>query len=86
MVQKIFKIGRKLNQSLSTLHLTVKLIDRVFSVCANDEIKEQSYDLIANGCLLLASKFEELDMNIPFIVDIQIANKFKITYHQVKAI
>ena len=40
----------------------------------------KSYDLIANGCLLLAAKFEELDMNIPSIVELQIANKFKITY------
>jgi hypothetical protein len=35
---------------------------------------------------MLAAKFEELDMNIPMLFDVQIANKFKITYHQLKGI
>jgi hypothetical protein len=26
--------------------------------------------LIANGCIMLAAKFEELDMNIPLNIDI----------------
>ncbi len=91
LVHKIFALGRKLNQSQLTLHLAVKLLDRVFSSCFNtqqneSQIRKESYDLIASGCLLLASKFEELDMNIPMIGDIQMATKFKQTYHMLKGI
>jgi hypothetical protein len=68
LVQEIFAVGKKLNQSPSTLNLGVKLMDRVFSICP--EISPSSYDLIANGCLLLGAKFEELDMKIPMIIDI----------------
>lgn len=39
-----------------------------------------------NGCLLLAAKFEELDMNIPMIIDVQVVSKFKLTYHMLKGI
>lgn len=35
---------------------------------------------------MLAAKFEELDMNIPMNIDLQIANKFKITYQQLKGV
>lgn len=52
----------------------------------NDQLSKESYELIGNGCLLLASKFEELDMNIPLIIDFMIANKFKITYGMLKGI
>lgn len=69
-----------------TVHLAVKLLDRTFSACKESDINPKSYDLIANGCLLLAAKFEELDMNIPMIVDLQIANKFKISYEMLKSI
>lgn len=91
LVQKMFALGRKLNQSALTLHLAVKLLDRVFSSCFNKEynesqIRKESYDLIASGCLLLASKFEELDMNIPMIGDVQVATKFKQSYHMLKGI
>jgi len=34
----------------------------------------------------LAAKFEELDMKIPLIIDIQLATKFKQTYHQLKGV
>jgi hypothetical protein len=51
--------------------LSIKLMDRIFSICSrNSDVSKQSYDLIANGCLLLASKFEELDMKIPMIIDL----------------
>jgi hypothetical protein len=35
---------------------------------------------------MLASKFEELDMNIPLIIDMQVASKFKLNYHLLKGI
>ena len=34
----------------------------------------------------MAAKFEELDMSIPMVIDFQIANKFKISYHQIKGV
>lgn len=68
------------------MQLAVKLLDRTFSACKESDINLKSFDLIANGCLLLAAKFEELDMKIPSIVDLQIANKFKISYEQLRGI
>lgn len=35
---------------------------------------------------MLAAKFDELDMNIPLLIDIQVANKFKVSYEMLKAI
>ena len=84
LVQKMFELGKKLRQSPLTIHLAVKLLDRVFSLCG--DITPTSHDLVANGCILLAAKFEELDMNIPMVIDFQIANKFKISYHQIKGV
>jgi hypothetical protein len=51
------------------LHLAVRLLDRVFNLLGGNpgDISIDSYDLIANGCMLLAAKFEELDMKIPLI-------------------
>ena len=66
LVKKIFDLGRKLFQSQKTVHLAVKLMDRVFSSCYDFElgcslIRASSLELIGSGCLMLASKFEELD-------------------------
>jgi hypothetical protein len=65
--------------------LAVKHLDRVFSACTAG-IDEETYKLIANGCIILAAKFDELDMNIPMICDMQVANKFKLSYEMLKAI
>ena len=35
---------------------------------------------------MLAAKFEELDMNIPLNFDLQFANKFKVSYEQLRGI
>lgn len=59
-------------------------MDRVFSICPH--IAPQSYELVANGCLLLAAKFEELDMNIPMVFDFQLASKFRLSYHAIKGV
>lgn len=80
----MFELGKKLRQSAATIHLAVKLLDRVFCLCG--DISPPSHELVANGCILLAAKFEELDMNIPMLADFQIASKFKISYHQLKGI
>ena len=36
--------------------------------------------------LMLGAKFEELDMNIPMIIDFLVANKFRITYGMLKSV
>ena len=58
----------------------------MFSLLGGDpsEVAINSYDLIANGCMLLAAKFEELDMKIPLIQDLQAASRYKLSYHQLK--
>lgn len=70
------------------MHLSVKLLDRVFSLLGGSpqDISPDSYDLIQNGCMLLAAKFEELDMKIPLIMDLQAASKYKLSYDQLKGV
>jgi Cyclin, N-terminal domain len=67
LVKTIFSLGKKLDQSGLTLHLTVRLLDRLFSLLGGsiNDIATDSYDLIMNGCMILAAKYEELDMKIP---------------------
>jgi hypothetical protein len=88
LVQLLFKIGKKLDQSCLTIHLAVKLLDRVFSLLggAPEDVSPDSYELIANGCLMLSAKFEELDMKIPLIQDLMAVSKYKLTYHQLKGV
>ncbi len=59
------------------------MLDRVFNLLGGnpEDIAVDSYELIANGCMLLAAKFEELDMKIPLIQDLQVTSKFKLSYH-----
>ena len=82
LVQMIFSLGQKLEQSKQTLHLAIRLLDRVFSLLGGNprDIAIDSYELITNGCILLAAKFEELDMKIPLIQDLQVASRFKLGY------
>ena len=40
LVHKIFTLGRNVNQSALTMHLAVKLLDRVFSSCYNADLGE----------------------------------------------
>lgn len=84
----IFTIGQKLDQSPLTIHLAVRLLDRVFNLLGGNpsDIAIDSYNLIANGCILLAAKFEELDMKIPLIQDLQVMSKFKLSYHQLRGV
>jgi hypothetical protein len=58
-------------------------MDRVFALLGGtkEDVSPESYDLIANGCMLLSAKFEELDIKIPLIMDLQATSKFKLTYH-----
>ena len=69
IVESIFEFGDKLKQRNLTIHLAVTFADillqdeKIF-----DKIKQET--LICT-CLLLASKFDEIDDNIPLIRDLQ---------------
>ena len=69
IVESIFEFGDKLKQRNLTIHLAVTFVDillqdeKIF-----DKIKQET--LICT-CLLLASKFDEIDDNIPLIRDLQ---------------
>ena len=80
MLELICEVGDCLKQSQLTIHLAVNYLDRFLT--AKNKIhqdvtdkkslklalfKKHSLDAVAMSCLLLASKFDELDDNIPLI-------------------
>ena len=79
MLQLIVEVGDCLKQSQLTIHLAVNYMDRFLAAKKNlhrnvsDQnirlflFKDHSLDAIAVTCLLLASKFDEIDDNIPLI-------------------
>jgi hypothetical protein len=60
----------------STFHIAVKYMDFVLS---QKEYHHSKYQLIALTCLILAAKYDELDMNIPFPEDF--ARIAKLPFH-----
>lgn len=79
-------IAKKTGVTKLTLHSTVKLMDRVMSFLQADmnDVASDHYELILYACLLLSSKFEELDRDAPQIWDIVQLSKYKIQYNQLK--
>lgn len=71
---KIMK--KKLCLSDGTFHIAVKYMDYILS---QKEYHQSKYQLIALSCLVLAAKYEELDMNIPFPEDF--ARIAKLPFH-----
>lgn len=65
MVDQIFEMGEKLKQRHLTIHLAVVYLD----ILIQDEkiFEKQRQEVISLTVLLLASKFDELDDNIPLI-------------------
>lgn len=53
-------------------------MDRVFALLG----ETGSEELVANGCLLLASKFEEHDSKTPMLTDLQAASRYRLSYEQ----
>ncbi len=85
LVQKMLSTGKKLGQTISTMHLAVRYFDRTFSICQSG-ILPASYDLIALGCLVIAAKFDELDMNIPMMMDFICISKAPYSYENLRSI
>jgi len=65
LVDWIFEIGEKLKQRVLTIHLAVVYLD----ILIQDEKVFEGFkqEVLSITCLLLASKFDELDDNIPLI-------------------
>ena len=79
MLELVCEVGECLKQSQLTIHLAVNYMDRFLATknklypdIQGNRIKisvfrDHSLDAVAMTCLLLASKFDEIDDNIPLI-------------------
>ena len=82
MLELICEVGDCLKQSQITIHLAIEYMDRFILLrnhftevnddnsdgdVANRIFEGHSLDAVALTCLLLASKFQEIDDNIPLI-------------------
>ena len=90
MLQLILEVGDCLRQSQLTVHLSIEYLDRYLLLrnhfsdhsCAQSEsefvkvlFEGHSLDTVALCCLLLASKFDEIDDNIPMIEEFSKAHE-----------
>lgn len=73
MIEWIFNLGDKLRQRSLTLQLAIVYIDKLFLLERQTEIQNDKY-LWGLTALYLASKYDELDENIPFIKDFRKAS------------
>lgn len=71
---KIMKSRFRLSDN--TFHIAIKYMDHILSL---KEYHQSKYQLIALTCLILASKYDELDVNIPFPEDF--ARIAKLPFH-----
>jgi len=75
-------MGEKLKQRNLTIHLAVAYLDLMMH---QPSFSEERQELLALTCLLLSSKFDELDDNIPLIREFQKAARQKnFSYAQVQ--
>jgi hypothetical protein len=81
IVCNLFDMGKKLRQSLETIYLAIYYLDWV---TYDYEVLEENFDLFSVCCLLLASKYDELDLSIPMIIDLLRCSKFPLSYDCVK--
>jgi hypothetical protein len=68
MIEWVFNLGDKLKQRSLTLQLAIVYIDKLFLLGKYEEMKKDKH-LWGITALLLASKYDELDENIPFVRD-----------------
>lgn len=80
LIDLILKECKRLRQREYTQYLAIHYMDCILSTCGS--IGSKSFTLIALSSLMLAAKFDELDINIPFIMEMQRASGFKIGYDQ----
>ena len=83
MIEWIFNLGDKLKQRSLTLQLAIVYIDKLFQQGKLEDIGKQKY-LWSLTALLLASKYDEIDENIPFIRNFKKASsKANFSYSEV---
>jgi len=64
-------MGKTFKQKEEVVHLAVELLDRFFlSEGLSFEFNDSKVALYTMTCFLIASKYDELDENIPLIKDI----------------
>lgn len=73
MIEWIFHLGDKLKQRSLTLQLAIVYIDKLFLLGKHNEMQRDKH-LWGLTALYLASKYDEIDENIPFIRDFRKAS------------
>lgn len=68
MLEFMFELSDKLSLSSYSTQMAIVYLDRLIAKFGVNKIKKQTH-LWAISLLLVASKFMELDTNIPFIED-----------------
>lgn len=73
IISMLMEAGRRLRQTESTVHLAVRYTDIVLNTDnkISRQILVESYKSIAQVCLNIASKFDALDLNSPFLSELQ---------------
>lgn len=66
LIDWIKTLKNRFRLSDSTFHIAIKYMDYILS---QKEYHNSKYQLIGLSCLILAAKYDELDMNIPFPED-----------------
>ena len=74
LIDWLFEIGERFLQTNLTIHIAIAYLERCYSIGLHLKEKdvvrsENELRILAITCLLLASKYDELDERIPFIND-----------------
>jgi hypothetical protein len=79
--------GRRLRQSISTVNLAIKYTDIILNTnnVISDSVPTQNFKMIAVVCLNIASKYDTLDLNTPFISELQRASGVYMPYNAMVA-
>jgi hypothetical protein len=71
MINILFEIGKRFKQREETVHLAADLLDRYYlGKSPKPEITTRSASILQLTCILVSSKYEELDENITLIKDL----------------
>eukprot|EP00347_Sterkiella_histriomuscorum_P015658 403356188 len=75
LIDWLFEVGQRFYQSNLTIHIAIAYLERAYQnnlhQTKDGKLKSESgLRLLAITCLLLASKYDELDDKIPFIIDL----------------
>ena len=82
LIDMLNETGRRLRQSQSTVNLAIRYTDIILNTdnVISQSVPYQSFKIIAVVCLNIASKFDTLDLNTPFISELQRASGVYIPY------